>query len=586
MSSTVAVWAPRPRRVELVLDGRVVPLERLASDWWVADVDAAPGSRYGFALDGGPALADPRSPSQPDGPDGLSAMVDHASYAWHDAAWGGLDVREAVIYECHVGTFSERGTFDGVVERLGDLVALGITAVELMPVASFPGRRGWGYDSVSLFAPHHPYGGPDGLKRLVDACHGQGLAVILDVVYNHVGPSGNHLAEFGPYFTDEHRTIWGEAVNFEGQGSHEVRRFVVDNACAWVRDYHVDGLRLDATHAIVDRSAIHVVEQLCADVGALADALGRRVAVIAESNLNDPRFVRAAELGGYGCAAAWADDWHHALHTVLTGERDGYYCDFGEFDQLGTALRQAWVYDGRYSRFRDALHGRPPDGLRGEHFVVATQTHDQVGNRARGERLCALTSPARCRCAAALLLTSPFVPMLFQGEEWAASTPFQYFTDHGDPELAASVTEGRREEFEAFGWSPEDVPDPQDPATFARSVLRWDERDEGEHAAMLEWYRALLALRREHPALRTGRLEDVKVDADVPARRLTVTRGPIDVRCNLGADTWELSGAMEVLLASDGVRSDPAGTLAIPPDGIAILRRQRSQVGAATQHLR
>lgn len=585
MSQGFAVWAPRPRVVELHVDGRTVPMRRLESGWWVAESEGGAGSRYGYRLDGGEVLADPRSPSQPDGPDGLSEVVDHSAFAWSDAGWPGLELRDAVIYECHVGTFTKEGTFDAAIGRLGDLARLGVTALELLPVAEFPGRRGWGYDGVCLFAPHHAYGGPEALKRLVDACHAHGIAVLLDVVYNHVGPSKNRLSEFGPYFTDSHHTVWGDAMNFEDAGSHEVRRFVVDNACGWIRDYHVDGLRLDAVHAIVDRSAVHVIEQLTGDVGALAESLGRRVTVIAESNLNDPRFVRSPQLGGYGADAAWADDWHHALHTVLTGERDGYYCDFGEFEQLATALRQAWVYDGRYSRFRDAVCGRPPEGLRAESFVVATQTHDQVGNRARGERLCGLTTPARCRCAAALLLTSPFVPLLFQGEEWAASTPFQYFTDHSDPGLAASVTEGRRQEFAAFGWSPDEVPDPQDPETFERSVLRWDERARPEHRAMLEWYESLLALRREQPALRTGRMDDVKVDADPATRRLTVTRGPIDVRCNLGADTWRVPGDVEVLLASEGVGQDGEG-LAIGPDAVAILRRGRHLGVPNAEHLR
>lgn len=575
MTRELSVWAPRPARVDAVVDGAVVPMERQATGWWLAGVDAAPGARYGFLLDGDGPLFDPRSPSQPDGLAGLSEVVDHGAFDWHDAAWRGFDLHDAVLYECHVGTFTPEGTFDGVASRLEHLVDLGVTAIELLPVATFPGRHGWGYDGVALFAPHAPYGGVEGLKRLVDACHAAGIGVILDVVYNHVGPSGNYLARFGPYFTDAHTTTWGEAMNFEGPGSHEVRRFVVDNACSWVRDYHVDGLRLDAVHAITDRSAVHVLEQLTSDVAALARSLHRSVAVIAESDLNDPRFVRSPELGGYGADASWADDWHHALHCVLTGERDGYYADFGDFDQLATALRQAWVYDGRYSIARDAIHGRPPDGLGGHQFVVATQNHDQVGNRARGERLCHLTTPGRCRIAAALLCTSPFVPLLFQGEEWAASSPFQYFTDHDDPELAAAVTKGRRDEFASFGWDPARVPDPQDPATFLRSVLRWDELDAPEHAEMLAWYRALLELRRNEPALRTGRLEDVKVEADAVARRLMATRGPIDVACNLGGSTWHIAGPCEVLLASDGVRArDDA--VEVAPDAVAILRSRRS----------
>ncbi|HLK46184.1 MAG TPA: malto-oligosyltrehalose trehalohydrolase, partial [Acidimicrobiales bacterium] len=530
---------------------------------------ARAGSRYGFSLDGGPPLADPRAESQPDGVQGLSEVVDHDAFVWHDAAWRGRELAGSVLYECHVGTFSTAGTFDAMVRRLPHLVDLGVDAVELMPVASFPGRRGWGYDGVCLYAPHTPYGGPDGLKRLVDACHGAGLAVVLDVVYNHMGP-GSRLHEFGPYLTDEHRTAWGQAMNFEGRGSDEVRRFVVDNACMWVRDYHVDGLRLDAVHAITDRSALHVVEQLASEVGALAESLGSTVTVIAESDLNDPRFVRPPGLGGYGCDAAWADDWHHALHAVLTGERDGYYEDFGELDQLAKSLAQAWVYDGRRSTFRGAIHGRPATGVRPHQFVVATQNHDQVGNRARGERLAHLTTPGRVKVAAALLLTSAFTPMLFQGEEWAASSPFQYFTDHDDPETARAVTEGRRREFEQFEWGPDEVPDPQDPRTFERSRLRWDELGRADHAEVLEWYRTLLSLRRAHASLREDAAPEVRVD--VEAATLVVARGELEVLVNLGPGPWHATAGGEVLTSSDPLVQQRCGELVLPPDAVAIRR--------------
>ena len=383
------------------------------------------------------------------------------------------------IYELHVGTFSPEGTFDGAAARLDHLVDLGVDVVELLPVAQFPGRHGWGYDGVDLYAPHDPYGGPDGLKRLVDACHARGLAVVIDVVYNHLGPAGNYLAEFGPYFTDRYTTPWGTAVNLDGPDSDPVRDFVVGNALMWVRDYHADGLRLDAIHAIVDTSAVHILEELRAQVEALAAELGRQVFLIAESDLNDPKIVHRPELGGYGIDAQWSDDFHHALHAVLTGERTGYYADFGSLDHLAKSLRQAYVYDGGYSPHRRRRHGRSPAGLPPTRFLGYLQNHDQVGNRATGERSSMLLSTGLLKVAAAIVLLGPFVPMLFQGEEWAASTPFLYFTDHDDPELGEAVSEGRRREFAAFGWSPEQVPDPQAPETFEASVLRWDERAAG-----------------------------------------------------------------------------------------------------------
>ncbi|MFP5488283.1 MAG: malto-oligosyltrehalose trehalohydrolase, partial [Acidimicrobiia bacterium] len=425
------VWAPRPDRVELVLvDGRI-DMARGVDGWWSASVDSVgPGTRYGFSLDGGPVRPDPRSMSQPDGVDGWSEVVDHAAFGWTDAAWRGVPLPGAVLYELHVGTFTPEGTFDAAIGRLPHLVDLGVDAVELLPVAEFAGRRGWGYDGVDWFAPHHAYGGPDGLKRFVDACHRHGLGVVMDVVHNHLGPAGNYLPEFGPYFSERHQTNWGPAINFDGPGSDEVRRYVIDNVVMWLRDYRIDGLRLDAVHAIVDDSARHLLEQLAAEVDALAATEGRPLFLIAESDLNDPSFVRSRDAGGYGLDAAWADEWHHALHAVLTGDRSGYYEDFGSLELLAKALRQAWVYDGTWSEHRGRHHGRSPVGLTGHQFVVCVQNHDQVGNRAVGDRLGEAVSPGRLKIAAALLLTSPFTPMLFQGEEWGAGTPFQYFTDH------------------------------------------------------------------------------------------------------------------------------------------------------------
>ncbi len=564
------VWAPAPEVVVLQVDGRSLPMEPANGGWWQLDVDdAGPGSRYGFSLDGGPVRPDPRSPFQPDGIAGLSEVVDHGAFEWHDEHWRGLALPGAVLYELHVGTFSPTGTFDGVIEHLPHLVDLGIDAIELMPVAEGSGRWGWGYDGVDLFAPHHAYGGPAGLHRLVDACHAAGLGVVVDVVYNHLGPAGNHLSELGPYFTDRHRTPWGDAVSFDGPDSQEVRTFVIDNALHWLSDFHCDGLRLDAVHAIADDSAFHVLEELGLAVEALGAHMRKPLFVIAESDLNEPRLVRSRDAGGFGLDAAWADDWHHAVHTALTGEADGYYVDFDDPDALPSALAQAWVLDGRWSQSRQRAHGRPPTGLAASRFVVCTQNHDQVGNRALGERLSALVSQDRLLVAAALLLTSPFVPLLFQGEEWAASTPFQYFTDHADPELADAVREGRRSEFAAFGWDPDAVPDPQDPATFERSRLDWSEPEQDGHARVLSWYRTLLALRRTRPELTDPRLP---LTATVDDGLLHTTRGPIHLAANLGQreHVVAVSEGREILAASGPLDQTRLEVLPLAVDSVVI----------------
>jgi maltooligosyltrehalose trehalohydrolase len=536
-----------------------------------------PGDDYAFSVDGGPPRPDPRSAHQPYGVHGPSRVVDHDAFAWSDAdrAWRGFHLPSAVLYELHVGTFSSHGTFAGAIEHLDHLVELGVDAVELMPVVEFPGRRGWGYDGVDLWAPHHAYGGPDGLKALVDACHARGLGVIVDVVYNHLGPAGNHRATFGPYFTDRHRTNWGDALNVDGPGSDEVRAFVVGNARMWLRDFHVDGLRLDAVHAIVDESARHVLEQLGDEVRGLSAHLGRPLWLIAESDRNDPRYVRPPALGGHGLDAAWADEWHHALHAVLTGERSGYYDEFGSFALLAKVLRQAWAFDGTYSPHRGRTHGRSPLGLRGDAFVVSAQNHDQVGNRATGDRLGALVPPGRLHVAAALLLTAPFVPMLFQGEEWGASTPFLYFTDHDDPELGRAVSAGRRREFAYFGWDPGSVPDPQAAETFHRSVLRWDELDEPAHAELLAWHRSLVTLRKAHPDLATAPAGSPEVTYDEDAGWLVVRRGAIAVAVNLSpADQvvpLPATGPRTLLLASSAKAALTTSGVALPLDTVAIV---------------
>ncbi|GIW07714.1 MAG: malto-oligosyltrehalose trehalohydrolase [Dehalococcoidia bacterium] len=568
------VWAPAAHRVEIVIDGARRALAAGNAGWWAIDLpDAGPGADYRFAVDGGEPRPDPRSAWQPAGVHGPSRVVDHAAFRWSDTGWNPPPLASAVVYELHIGTFTPEGTFDSAVARLDHLVDLGVTHVELMPVNEFSGSRGWGYDGVDLYAPHHAYGGPKGLKRLVDACHARGLAVLLDVVYNHLGPAGNYLSVYGPYFTDRYGTPWGQAVNFDGPQSDEVRRFFVDNALMWLRDYHFDGLRIDAVHAIVDTSAVHILEQLAAEVRALEAALGRHLVLIPESDLNDPRLLWSPERGGYGLDAQWSDDFHHALHAVLTGERSGYYEDFGSLADLAKALREVYVYDGRYSAHRRRRHGRPATGLAGTRFLGYLQNHDQIGNRVQGERTSHLMSVGRLKTAAALVLTAPFVPMLFQGEEWGASTPFLYFTDHDDPDLARAVTEGRRREFAAFGWKPEDIPDPQDPATFFRSKLDWSERDHEPHAGVLDWHRRLIHLRRQTPALTDGRREAVRVAYDDAAGWLVLERGPIAVACNLAAEKRRvpIARAGRMLLASDDDIRLESDAVLLPPDSVAVV---------------
>ena len=536
MNVGLRVWAPRAARVELdTAEGRVEMAE-VGEGWHRAPLLPPPGADYRIVLDGGAGLPDPRSRFQPGGVHAASRWVDPGDFPWSDAGWRGRPLPGSVLYELHVGTFTERGDFDGVVERLPHLVDLGVDAIELMPVAEFPGVRGWGYDGVDLYAPHHGYGGPDGLRRLVDAAHGRGIAVVLDVVYNHLGPDGNHLRSFGPYFTDRYHTPWGEAFNYDGPGSDGVRAHVLDNVEMWLREYHLDGLRLDAVHAIVDSSAVHLLEDVARRARRLEAELGRTLWIIAETDRNDPVHVRPPEAGGHGLDAQWSDDFHHALHAVLTGERAGYYADYGAVGDIATALRRGFVYVGRRSRFRERRHGRPLGSVPGHRLLGYLQNHDQVGNRAAGERISQLVSPGRLRVGAALVLTAPFTPMLFAGEEWGAQTPFQYFTDHDEAGLAEAVSRGRRSEFAAFGWPPEQVPDPQDPRTFARSRLDWQELEKPDHAALLGWYRALIRLRRSEPALHDGDLAAVRTGHDEARRWLLVERGSLRIASAFGPD--------------------------------------------------
>jgi maltooligosyltrehalose trehalohydrolase len=568
------LWAPKAREVELDAGGRRRAMTS-GGGWWTIDSpDVAPGTDYAFRIDGGDPMPDPRSPWQPAGVHGPSRVVDHGAFTWTDHDWPGIHLPSAVIYELHIGTFTPDGTFDAAIARLDHLVDLGVRAVEVLPIAEFSGDRNWGYDGVDLFAPHHAYGGPDGFKRFVDACHARRLGVVLDVVYNHLGPEGNHLGRFGPYFTDFYATPWGQAVNYDRAGSPEVRRFVIDNALQWLRDYHVDALRLDAVHAIIDTSAIHVLEQMAMEVAELASEVGRPLHLIAESDLNDPRVIRAGEVGGWGLDAQWSDDLHHALHAVLTHETNGYYEDFGTLDDVATALEEAWVYAARYSPHRDRVHGRPHGGMPGWRFLAYLQNHDQVGNRAVGDRLTHSVPIERMKVGAAIYLLSAFVPMIFQGEEWAASTPFQYFTGHEDRELGRAVAQGRRSEFASFGWKADDVPDPQDRATFERSKLRWDELAESPHREMLDWYRSLLRLRRTTPDLADGRLDVVRARADDGNGTLVVTRGPITLAANLGPEEQKVDvgdrASMPLLVSAPTVEVGD-GVVALPPDTVVVL---------------
>jgi maltooligosyltrehalose trehalohydrolase len=577
---TFSVWAPRAETVDLDLSGSPVPMTRTGTDgWWRAEVGAAAhGTDYAFRVDGCDAVPDPRSRWQPHGVHGPSRIVDPDRFCWTDSRWRGLALPGAVIYELHVGTFTGEGTFDAAIGHLDHLVDLGVDAVEVMPVAAFPGRHGWGYDGAHLYAVHEPYGGPAGFARFVDAAHSRGLGVVLDVVYNHLGPSGNYLARFGPYFTSHHMTPWGEAVNLDDVGAVEVRRWIVDNALMWLRDYHVDGLRLDAVHELVDDSAIHVLEELAGEVSALAVAVRRPLFLIAESDLNDPRHVTPQDAGGFGLTAQWNDDFHHAVHCLLTGESQGYYSDFAAdpFAAVAHTLSAAYFHDGTWSSFRGRRHGRPVDRHRvpGHRFVGYLQNHDQIGNRAVGDRLSASLSTGLAKVGAALLLTSPYTPMLFMGEEWGAATPWQFFTDHEDPQVAEGIRRGRWREFAEHGWAERDVPDPQDPATARRSTLDWSEPTQPRHAELLAWYRTLLAARRRYADLSDPRLHRTAVTYDASARWLVVTRGATSVVCNLGPDSRRVrlgAGGGELLVASNEGAVLAGDEVELPGETVAVV---------------
>jgi maltooligosyltrehalose trehalohydrolase len=525
-TTTFAVWAPRAEVVDLELDG--VPERMVAREggWFTARVEAGHGDDYAFRLDGREERPDPASRWQPDGVHERSRVFDPGTIGWSpdERHWRATPLSSAVVYELHVGTFTSEGTFAAAAERLGHLADLGVTHVEVMPVNGFSGDRGWGYDGVAWYAVHEPYGGPAGFGAFVDACHRHGLAVVLDVIYNHLGPSGNYLPEFGPYQTDHYATPWGPAVNLDGPGSDPVRQYIVGNAVQWLRDYHVDALRLDAVHALIDISSTHILAELSDAVAALAAELGRPLQLIAETDRNDPLTVTPRDLGGLGMDGQWCDDLHHGIHTAVTGERDGYYVDYAGLPDVAAAYTGGYVYDGRYSTYRERSVGAPYHHRPAWRLVACIQNHDQVGNRAFGDRLDALVDPALARIAVVLLAAAPHTPMLFMGDEYGETNPFLFFSGHTEPALAAAIRDGRREEFAAFAtFRDEEVPDPQDPATRDRSRMDWSQLDHAQGQQRLALWRDLIRLRRDLPALGNGRLDHVQV-LDCDAAALVVAR--------------------------------------------------------------
>ncbi|MGB6208695.1 malto-oligosyltrehalose trehalohydrolase [Mycobacterium sp.] len=571
-----AVWAPKPGQVRVEVDGEIHPMTRGPDGWWRTTIDTTATSRYGYLLDDDPTvLPDPRSPRQPDGVHGRSQLWAPPNGAWTDSGWAGRSVQGAVIYELHIGTFTPEGTFDSAIEKLDYLVDLGVDFVELMPVNAFSGTHGWGYDGVLWFAVHEPYGGPDGLIRFVDACHSRGLGVLIDAVFNHLGPSGNYLPRFGPYLSSASNP-WGEGINIADADSDEVRRYIIDCALRWMRDFHADGLRLDAVHALVDTTAIPLLEEMSAETDALAEQLGRPLSLVAESDLNDPRMITPRHSGGYGMTAQWDDDIHHAIHTAVSGERQGYYADFGSLATLAKTLRNGFFHAGTYSSFRRRRHGRPLDttensGVPATRLLAYTCTHDQVGNRALGDRPSQNLSYGQLAVKAALVLGSPYTAMLFMGEEWGASTPFQFFSSHPEPDLARATAEGRRKEFADHGWDADEIPDPQDPQTFQRSKLEWDEVDTGEHARLRQVYQDLITLRRNETDLADPWLDHLVIDYDEARRWIVMHRGQLAIACNLGGETVGVPVTGDVVLCS-ATPNIAATTAELQPYSFAILR--------------
>ena len=562
------VWAPAATTVELNIDGEVVPLES-SGGYWSTDREQRDGERYGYSIDGGAVLPDPRSRRQPDGVHGLSAVYDPGAFAWTDRSWKGRQLAGGTIYELHIGTFTPLGTLDSAIERLDHLVELGIDFVEVLPVNSFNGTHNWGYDGVLWYSVQETYGGPAAYQRFVDACHARGLGVIQDVVYNHLGPSGNYLPQYGPYLHTESANTWGSSVNLD---EAEVRRYILDNAKLWLGEYHVDGLRLDAVHALVDTATPHVLKEMAEEVDALSAFVGRPLTLIAESDLNDASLVAPREANGTGLASQWSDDYHHALHVALTGETTGYYADFASLGALAKVATKGFFHDGTFSSFRGRDHGFPIDPVTPTwRLVTFSQDHDQIGNRAAGDRLTATLDAGQLAIAAVFTLCSPYTPMLFQGEEWGASTPWQFFTSHPEPDLGRATAEGRIAEFAAMGWDPATVPDPQDPKTFERSKLDWSELAGEEHARLLTLYRELIALRRTLPALTDPDFARLRASFDDDLRWFRLERDDVSIVANFGESEVTLPVLEATVVLSTDAAARLGGTTLVLPSHAAVI---------------
>lgn len=593
------LWAPKRRQVELKIispQERVIPLRPDGDGYWVVSAEnITPGTRYVYRLDGDAERPDPASFSQPDGVHSASEVLDHGSFRWSDDQWKGMPLSEMIMYEMHIGTFTDRGTFDAVIPRLDEISALGINAIEIMPVAQYPGERNWGYDGVYPFAVQNSYGGAEGFRRLVNECHKKNLSVILDVVYNHLGPEGNYLRDFGPYFTDRYRTPWGSAINFDGAYSDGVRNYFIENALYWFEYFHIDALRLDAIHGIFDMSARPFLLELSDSVKEFSRKAGRRLSLIAESDLNNSIVVRPQERGGYGLDGTWCDDFHHCLHTLLTGDHSGYYVDFGTVGYLEKSLNEGYVYSGQYSKFRKRAHGNFSGDIPVDRFVVFAQNHDQVGNRMKGERLSSLVSFEALKLSAGTVVLSPYVPLLFMGEEYGDPSPFLYFVSHSDPPLIEAVREGRRREFDSFKWQGT-PPDPSAQATFESSKLQWKLRSEGEHRVLLDFYRELLGLRRQIPALSHPGRQTCRVWSDEQCKLIFMERRQGASECltllhfNKSASAFKPSvspGVWEKILDSSDSRWNGPGAilpesmtdgqdLSMHPESLALFRRKEN----------
>lgn len=573
------VWAPNPKKIQLYLPERdkLFSLAAIEHGYHRTTVSSLPaGTRYSYRLDDGRDLPDPSSRFQPEGVHRASALVDTSAFQWTDQSWQGRPLAGSIFYELHVGAYTKEGTFDALIPHLPELSRFGVTTIELMPIAQFPGARNWGYDGVYPFAAQNSYGGPDAFRRFVDASHACGLAVALDVVYNHLGPEGNYLGAFGPYFTDRYRTPWGQAINYDGEDSDEVRRFFIESALYWLDTCHVDALRLDAVRQIFDFGARHFLAELKLEVVDLASRSGREIQLIAESDMNDARVLRDFSLGGYGLDGQWSDDFHHSVHALLTKEERGYYSDFGGIAPLASTLRNNWAYSGQYSQFRQRRHGNSAEGLDPSRFLVFNQNHDQVGNRAAGDRLGALVDFESVKLAAGITLLSPFTPLLFMGEEYGEPAPFQYFTSHGDPELVEAVRRGRRDEFAAFGWHAT-VPDPQAEETYLRSHLDSSARNAAPHNVLYRFYIELIRLRNEFGLADASSHATRELGGDSLLLTYQTASGAVavviafdDSEVNLKVS--ELAGAWDVAMNSaattwNGPEKEPATRVVISADG-------------------